>query len=106
MQKEKTFLGTVLFAVMLLCVTAALLGGCGPTLRKTLSATTSGAELTAVWTGEACTKLAEKWCKANPCPEFDRCQAAERYIVGGAALLNKAAEEINKLPPEVIDASR
>jgi hypothetical protein len=87
-------------------VVLVLCTGCGPTLRKTVAATTASAELTARVTGDACTLLATKLCKVNPCPDLERCHKAEALAVQGAKALTEAGKLINTLPKEVTDARR
>lgn len=89
----------LLIAVALIGLVLLFTSGCAPTLRKTLSATTAGAELAAKVTRDACRALATSGCKTNPCPALDKCHRAEVLIVQSAKTLTEAAKLINEVTP-------
>ena len=101
-RRERTLLLGALLVALALIGLAWLGAGCA-TLRKTLSATTAGAEVAAKITGSVCDTLASSWCKTNPCPQMQQCNKAEALLVQGATCVTEAAKLINALPKEVID---
>ncbi len=83
--------------LLLLCLAYSV--GCAPTLRKTLSSTTAGAELAARVTRDACRVLATTTCQTNPGAALEKCPRAEGLIVQGAKALTEGAALINEAVP-------